>query len=411
MITLAEAEEIAAGWARGESERRGYECAPMISEFDLGFVVWTRPPPSIRPIPGDGGRTVIDRATGELTTWPGVPADVVAELYREHHPVLAARRRTVDPEVELRRNARRRPAPTVAAHLTVDGGLFIARGAKGDQEIRHHPLVRAHLSGVDRRGLVRGAERHAELIVVSDALHEADRARAEAGAPLITLDEARAWLRTAGFAAFHVRETGDPAGGEPARPCESCIVALVDFAVLPWPQLALAEEWPPMYDDRVAEPGRFPDELARIMAGGGWKPLNRESRELLADVKINDVVQAAGHVPFPAVRRMLVDFPLLSPARRGPGEQRAIRVLTLDPMQAAFTAGALAELATVIDAPLFPIGREGPGDALLAMDAGGRVFGLDQGGEWFLGESLDAALIGLMTGNGPADRIRDDGSW
>jgi hypothetical protein len=27
MITRADAEEIAAGWARGESERRGYECA------------------------------------------------------------------------------------------------------------------------------------------------------------------------------------------------------------------------------------------------------------------------------------------------------------------------------------------------------------------------------------------------
>jgi hypothetical protein len=383
----------------------------MISEFDLGFVVWTRQPASIRPIPGDGGRTVIDRATGELTTWPGVPADVVAELYREHQPALAARRRTVDPEVELRRNARRLPAPTVAAHLTVDGRLFIARGAKGDLEIRHHPLVQAHLSTVDPRGLTRGAERHAELIVVSDALHEADRVRAEAGSPLLTLDEARDWLRTARFEAFHVRETGDPLGGAPARPCESCIVALVDFAVLPWPQLALAAEWRPMYDDRVAQPGRFPDEVARIMAGGGWKPLNRVSRELLANVKINNVVQAAPHVPFPAIRRMLVDFPLLSPARRGPGVQRAIRVLTLDPMDAAFTAGALAELAEVIGAPLFPMGREGWGDALLAMDSGGRVFGLDQGGEWFLGETLDEALVGLLTGDGPAGRIRDDGTW
>jgi hypothetical protein len=411
MITLAEAEEIAAGWARRESERRGYECAPMISEFDLGFVVWTRQPPSIRPIPGDGGRTVIDRATGELTTWPGVPADVVAELYREHQPALAARRRTVDPEVELRRNARRLPAPTVAAHLTVDGRLFIARGAKGDQEIRHHPLVEAHLGTVDPGALVRGAERHAELIAVSDALHEADRARAEAGAPSLTLDEARGLLRTAGFAAFHVRETGDPVGGTAARPCESCIVALVEFAVLPWPQLALAAEWPPIYEERIAEPGRFPDELARIMAGGGWKPLNRPSRELLADVKISDVQQVAAHVPFPAIRRMLVDFPLLSPARRGPGAQRAIRVLTLDPMDAAFTAGALAELASEIGAPLFPMGREGWGDSLLAMDSRGRVFGLDQGGEWFLGETLDEALVGLLTGDGPASRIRDDGTW
>ena len=91
MITREDAEEIAAGWARRESERRGYECAPMISEFDLGFVVWTRQPRRVLPIPGDGGRTVIDRATGVLTTWPGVPADAVAELYREHQPAVAAR--------------------------------------------------------------------------------------------------------------------------------------------------------------------------------------------------------------------------------------------------------------------------------------------------------------------------------
>jgi hypothetical protein len=45
------------------------------------------------------------------------------------------------------------------------------------------------------------------------------------------------------------------------------------------------------------------------------------------------------------------------------------------------------------------------------MDSGGRVFGLDQGGEWFLGETLDAALVGLLTGDGPAERVRDDGTW
>ena len=415
MITREDAEEIAAGWARRESERRGYECAPMVSEFDLGYVVWTKQPPTVLPIPGDGGRTVIDRATGVLTTWPSVPPDVLAELYREHQPAVAAQRRTVDPEIELRRNARRLPSPTTAAHLTVDGRLFRARGAKGDQQIHHHPLVAQHLGTVDPRALVRGAERHAELIVLSDVLHEADRLREEAGDPALTLDEARAWLRTAGFEAFFVREAGDPLGGEPARSCETCIVALVNLALLPWSHLALAEEWPPMYDDRVAQPGRFPDDLARMMADGGWKPLNRPSAEALGDAKINDVVRVAGrrhrHRPFPAVRAMVDDFPLLRVRRRGPGVRRAIRLLSLDPMDAAYTADVLAELAEVVGAPLFPIGMEDWGDSLLAMDERGRVFGLDQGGEWFLGETLDEAIVGLLTGDGPAERIRDDGSW
>ena len=415
MITREDAEEIAAGWARRESERRGYECAPMLTEFDLGYVVWTKQPADVLPIPGDGGRTVIDRATGALTTWPGVPVDTVAELYRQHQPAVAVQRRTVDPEVELLRNVRRSPVPTTAAHLSVDGRMFLARGAKGDQEIHHHPLVLAQLTGGDPRSLVRGAERHAELIVLSDVLHEADRVREEAGAPPLTLDEARDLLRTSEFEVFAVRPVGDPLAGQPAPLCETCIVTLVHFAVVPWAEMALAEEWPPVYDDRVAQPGRFPDDLARIMADGGWHPMDELGRAALADIKINRVVKVAGrhhrHLPFPAVRAMLTDFPILSPRRRGPGVRRQIRLLTIDPSAGAHLADVLAELSDVIGSRLFPIGREGWGDAVLVMDERGRVFGLDQGGEWFLGETIDEALVGLLTGDGPAERLRDDGTW
>src|SRR4029450_4825811 len=97
--------------------------------------------------------------------------------------------------------------------------------------------------------------------------------------------------------------------------------------------------------------------------------------------------------------------------RRGPGVRRQIRPLTVDPSDGAHLADVLAELAGVVGARLFPIGREGRGDAVLAMDERGRGVGLDQGGEWFLGETFDEALVGLLTGDGPAERIRDDGSW
>jgi hypothetical protein len=262
---------------------------------------------------------------------------------------------------------------------------------------------------------VRGAERHAELIVLSDALHEADRAREAAGSAPITLDEARAWLRTAGFESFFVRETGDPLGGQRSRPCETCLVTLVDFALLPWSDLAFAEEWPAQHSDRIAQPGRFPDEVAGQLADAGWTPMYRESAEVLADLAINDVVKVAGlrhrHLPFPAVRDVVADFPMLNSGRRGPGSRRAIRQFTIAPLDAAHTADVLAELAGVIGAPLFPLGVEARGDAILAMDDRGRVFALDQGGEWFLGEGIDAVLTGLLTGDGPAERIRDDGTW
>jgi hypothetical protein len=410
MITRAEAEEIAAGWARGESERRGYECMPMISEFDLGYVVWTREPPAIKPVPGDGARTVIDRETGALSTFPGVPPGVVAEMYRERRPEIAAQRRTVAPGVELRRNAHRRPAPTTAAHITVDGRLTIARGAKGDQEINHHPLVARQLRDLDLSSTVRGTDRHAELIVLSDVLHEADRLR---DTPL-TLDEARAWLRTAQFEAFLVREKGDPLAGTEARPCESCIAILVDLALLPWSHLAFIEPFRP-YSANIAEPGRFPDPVAGALADAGWRPMPRAVAEVLADGMIDDVVTVPGrryrHQAFPAARAAIMDFPGIFCGLRAPGVRRQIRWLNLEPSIAAHTADVLGEFGDVLGTRLFPLGVEAKGDAVVAIDKQGRIFALDQGGEWYLGKNLDEGLLSLLTGDGPAERVRDDGTW
>ena len=402
MISRAQAEEIAARWARGESEQRGYGCEPVLAEFDLGYVIWTRQPPTVLPLPGDGARTVIDRETGVLSTWPGIPSEDIAALYRDRRPAPS---RTVDAAVTLARAARRGPSPTTAAHLTVNGRLLRAQGAKGDRTITHHPLVEAYLSAVDPATRVRGVERHAELIVLSDVLHEADRGRP---AP-ITIDEARSWLITAQFAAYLVRERGDPLGGRPSRPCATCIGALVDFALLPWSDLAFTTEWR-HGSDRIPQAGRFSHEVARTLAGGGWMDLG--TLDALGEAAIRRTVEASGGRlrPFSAAQRAAAEFPGVRCGRRGPGTRRAIRLLTLDPVPAAHSAGALAELAQVIGVPLFPIGVEG-GDAVVAIDERGRVFALDQGGEWFVGETLDEALVGLLTGDGPARRVHDDGHW
>jgi hypothetical protein len=86
-------------------------------------------------------------------------------------------------------------------------------------------------------------------------------------------------------------------------------------------------------------------------------------------------------------------------------------LLHLDPTAAAHTADTLGEFAGVIGARLFPIGAEAQGDTILAVDEQGRIFALDQAGEWFLGETIDEAITGLLTGGGPARRIHDDGHW
>ena len=110
------------------------------------------------------------------------------------------------------------------------------------------------------------------------------------------------------------------------------------------------------------------------------------------------------------VARRLYDYRHLRDLR-GPGVRRWVRWLNLEPVAAAHTADVLAELAEVVGAALFPIGVEAKGDAIVAIDERGRMFALDQGGEWFLGDTLDEALLSLLTGDGPAERIRDDGTW
>ncbi|MEV6635270.1 SUKH-3 domain-containing protein [Actinoplanes sp. NPDC051470] len=406
MITLAQAEEIAAGWARLETARRGYECSAVVVEFDLGYAVWTRRADAATAEPGDGGRTVIDRDLGLVTTWPAVPVETLAELYRAQHPALSAQRRTVQPSVELLRGVRRKHSPTTAAHLTVDGHVFRARGAKGDQEIDHHPLIAGMFRAAAPHGeLVRGCERHAELIVLSDALHEVERARSE---PL-TLETAREAMRDSIFEAFYVREPGDPLAGAPAAPCDTCATGLAGFGVKSWEEVPV---WgPPWYDDQPAEPDRFPDEVARRLAGCGWKPLiGLIGREALADQKIT-MAQQHGHQTFPAARRLLVDFPVMVAKRRMPGVRHRVRLFQFDMRVALHTAGVLADFAEVIGVPLFPFGTEEDGDSILAVDERGRVFALDQGGEWLIGETTDEAMTDLVMGDGPAARVQDDGTW
>jgi hypothetical protein len=394
VITRAVAEEVAARWARSESEQRGYGCEPVLAEFDLGYVVWTR----VQAAPGDGARTVIDRETGAVSTWPALPPEDIAALYRDRRPRPSG---TVDPSVALVRLTRRRPSPTTVAHLSVGPRTFRAQGAKGDQVINHHPLVAAYLATVPQADRVRGVERHAEMIALSDALHDAGRR--------ITLDEARSLLADARFQAYLVRETGDPAGGQEIRPCETCIGALVDFAVLPWSDLAFTTEWR-HGSERIPEPGRFPYEVARTLAGGGWT--GRGSHDVLGAAAIAEAVAASGNrlTPFPAATRAAADFPGVRCGRRGPGMRRAIRLLTLNPVPGAYEADVLNEFAALLGEPVFPIGIEG-GDALVVIDARERVFVLDQAGEWYLGPALDEALVALLTGDGPVHRLRDDGTW
>ncbi|MFI5935194.1 SUKH-3 domain-containing protein [Actinoplanes sp. NPDC051494] len=413
MITRADAEDIAAGWAHGESVRRGVEHVPVVDEFDLGFVVASNP---VERQPGaapDGGTTVIDRETGRLSYWPRVPNAEVHRMYREHRDTIVGPPKTADAEVELRRNAHRRSTPNTAAHITLNGRLIIARGAKGDQEFSYHPLIADRLAAIAHGHKVRGAERHAEILVTSDALHEADHTRAAEGLAPLTVDQARELLGTAHLETFQIREPGDPLGGRPVTPCETCIEVLTQLSLIPRAATgALFERIPPAQPNPV--PDRFPDDIASALLDAHWRPQRKPNVAAgMVAVMTADIVAVEGkehrHEGFPAASAALESITLLTAGRCGPGIDQRIRYFTIDPRDAMHSADVLYEFGQVIGARLFPIGAEAE-TSFLTVDERGRVFALDQGGEWFIAETFDQALITLLTG-GFTPRVRDDGTW
>ncbi|MEH1014173.1 SUKH-3 domain-containing protein [Micromonospora sp. CPCC 206060] len=408
MISRQEAEEIATVWARRDSLRLGRPCTPVVHEFDLGYLITSTVPPTMTTTPGDLPHAVVDKETGEVSNWPRLPAPVVERLYREDRTARPVFPRTVDPAEQLLRSVRRAATPGTAAHLTVEGRLHIANGAKGEVELRHHPLVRAYLDELPPGRLVRGGERHAELIVVSDALHAEDQQRAADGQPPADMVDVVGLFEEARLEIFRIREPGDPAGGRAERPCDSCLNALVHFGLLPWSELAFTREWRP--DPQPSpQPGRFPPEVSNALVAAGWQP-DSFTDEVYAHAAIrraNEVLPTL--TPFPAAELALTKFPGLAGGRRGPGEEVWISRFDIRPASAAHSADTLADFGRLLGVRLFPIGSEQQ-ESILAVDEHGRVFALDQAGEWFLGADIDAALTTLLLGRAPA-RVRDDGTW
>lgn len=407
MIDRQQAEQLAAVWARRDSQRLGHECRATLDEFDLGYVIRSTVDRSVDTNPGDLPTTVVDKETGEVTTWPRVPAAVVQQMYRRSRPTGTPVPRTVDPASLLLREIRRLPTPATVAHLTVEGRTYLGHGVKGDVPLRHHPLVRTYLDELPPGHLVRGGDRHAELIVVSDILHDHDHRRAAAGRPPLTMQEAESLLLATGVDVFLVREPGDPQAGPAERPCDSCLNFLVHFAVIGWSELAFTRQWQPE-PAAAPEPDRFVAEVADALVEGGWEPTLGD--EALARTAILEAREMRhGHSDFPAALNTLSRFPSLESSRRGPGRQVWISRFSVDPVHAAYTADTLADFGAVLGVRLFPIGAEHP-DGILAVDEHGRVFALDQAGEWFLGDDIDAALTTLLLGL-TAPRVRDDGTW
>lgn len=85
----------------------------------------------------------------------------------------------------------------------------------------------------------------------------------------------------------------------------------------------------------------------------------------------------------------------------GQGRQIAPSPLLLDPLAGLHLARSLSDLGRALETELAPLGAEGDGRSVLAVDVEGRVYGLDHAGDWYLGPDIDHALTALVTGTQP----------
>ena len=158
---------------------------------------------------------------------------------------------------------------------------------------------------------------------------------------------------------------------------------------------------------------RFPAEVEAVLKASGWsegRQVPEASAEAIQLVCAQPGADGSQHVSFPAAEQALAEFGGVFVGQDEPGLELRRRPFAFDPTLAAATAATLADLSRLLGVRLFPLGIEGDGDAVLTIDEQGRIFAFDHAGEWFLGPTLDAALIVLITGASPP-RVRDDGSW
>ncbi|MFF5565872.1 SUKH-3 domain-containing protein [Streptomyces sp. NPDC012623] len=149
---------------------------------------------------------------------------------------------------------------------------------------------------------------------------------------------------------------------------------------------------------------RFPVPVDAALRDAGWRPgrWDMKQAEEWADA-LRSHTTPAGHRlnVFPAAVEAWAEFGGLRITAPGPGRQIAPAALRIDPMAGIHLARTLADLGRSLETEISPLGEEGDGQAVLAIDSTGRVFSIDHTGDWYLGPDIDRALGTLLTGLEP----------
>ncbi|MFI6037615.1 SUKH-3 domain-containing protein [Streptomyces sp. NPDC051315] len=158
-----------------------------------------------------------------------------------------------------------------------------------------------------------------------------------------------------------------------------------------------------MHPDRTSTT-RFPVPVDAALRAAGWQPgrWDIKQAEIWADT-LRDHTSPAGHrhAVFPAAVEAWAEFGGLRITPTGPGRQIAPVAIELDPLHGLHMARTLGDLGRALDTDVSPLGGETDSQALLAIDAAGRVYALDHTGDWYLGPDIDQALGALVSGIQP----------
>lgn len=150
---------------------------------------------------------------------------------------------------------------------------------------------------------------------------------------------------------------------------------------------------------------RFPVGVDVALRSAGWEPGRWDIRqaEVWADTLREHTSPAGhGHTVFPAAVEAWAEFGGLTiPAATGPGRHVAPTPVVVDPLRGLHLARTLGDLSRALDTEVCPLGEEATGQAQLAIDAEGRVYAIDHTGDYYLGPTVDRALITLITGLRP----------
>ncbi|MFD9543096.1 SUKH-3 domain-containing protein [Streptomyces sp. NPDC060022] len=141
------------------------------------------------------------------------------------------------------------------------------------------------------------------------------------------------------------------------------------------------------------------------LATAGWYEGRDVRAEALSAVfrtvaLVEPVAGGTTWVLFPAAEQALRAFHGLRLSPVGPGYDVAPTGCVIDPVEARHAQHPLSRLAASTGSRMFPFGRT-DADALLAVDEEGRLFSIDHGGHWQLGDTVREGLAALTEGRTP----------